>query len=83
MADSLESRVIEVIQRTLRHECGNAELTLGPADSMETVGEWDSLSFMSVFCAVNKAFDIDPDFDDAVHYISVASLHRYLATVTR
>ena len=83
MADSLESRVIEIIQRTLRHESGNAELTLGSADSMETVGEWDSLSFMSVFCAVNKAFEIEPEFDDAVHYISVASLHSYLSTVTR
>ena len=62
---------------------GNAELTVGPSDSMETIGEWDSLSFMSVFCAVNKAFEIDPDFDDAVHYISVASLHPYLGTVTR
>ncbi len=82
MADSLEARIIEIIQSTLRHESGNAELTLGPSASMETVGEWDSLSFMSVFCAINKAFDIDPDFDDAVHYISVASLHRYLEAMT-
>ena len=83
MADPLEARIIGIIQFTLRQESGNAELTVGPSDSMETIGEWDSLSFMSVFCAVNKAFEIDPDFDDAVHYISVASLHRYLGTVTR
>lgn len=83
MPDALEARVIEIIQSTLRQESGNAELTVGPQDSMDTLAEWDSLSFMSVFCTVNEAFGIDPDFDDAVHYISVASLHRYLQTVIR
>ncbi|MDE0346592.1 MAG: phosphopantetheine-binding protein [Boseongicola sp.] len=81
MADSLEGRIVEIIQFTLRRESGNSELTLGPSDSMETVGEWDSLSFMSVFCAINEAFGIDPEFDDAVHYLSVPSLHRYLGRV--
>jgi len=78
MADSLEGRIVEIIQFTLRRESDNSELTLGPSDSMETVGEWDSLSFMSVFSAINEAFGIDPEFDDAVHYLSVPSLCRYL-----
>ena len=82
MADSLEAQVIDVIESTLREHSGNAELTLCAEDSMETIGEWDSLAFMSVFVAVNKAFDIDPDFDDAVHYTSVHALRSYLASVT-
>ena len=49
---------------------------------METIAEWDSLHFVSVFLAVNEAFGIDPDFDDAVHYISIASLCDYLERVT-
>ena len=44
---------------------------------METIAEWDSLTFMSVFSAVNDAFGIDPDFDDANHYLSIPALHRY------
>ena len=83
MADSLEARIIEIIESTLRDQSGNRGLTLGPGDSMETVAGWDSLTFMNVFCAINEAFDIDPDFDDAIHYVSVASLHDYLGTVTR
>ena len=82
MADSLEARLIEVIEATLCEQSGNEELTLCAGDSMETIAEWDSLSFMNVFSAVNEAFDIDPDFDDAVHYTSVATLHGYLGTVT-
>ena len=82
MADPLEARLIAIIETTLRQQSGNAALTLRPEDSMETVAEWDSLSFMSVFSAINEAFGIDPDFDDAIHYTSVSSLHDYLETVT-
>lgn len=82
MADSLVRRIVGIIESALRDQTGNAELTLGPEDSMDTVAEWDSLTFMYVFCAVNEAFDIEPDFDDAVHYVSVASLRGYLGTVT-
>ena len=82
MAESLEARVIEIVEATLREQSGNEELTVCAGDSMETLAEWDSLTFMSVFSAVNEAFGIEPDFDDAVHYISVASLRGYLGTVT-
>ena len=82
MTDSLEVRLIEVIEAALREQSGNDNLTLCSGDSMETIAEWDSLTFMSVFCAVNEAFDVDPDFDDAVHYMSILSLHSYLRTVT-
>ncbi|MDE0036515.1 MAG: acyl carrier protein [Gammaproteobacteria bacterium] len=82
MAESLEARLIGIIEATLREQSGNEALALGVDDSMDTLGEWDSLSFMSVFCAVNEAFGIDPDFDDAIHYTSIASLHAYLERVT-
>ena len=82
MAESLEARLIGIIETTLRQQSGNEALILCADDSMETVAEWDSLSFMSVFCAINEAFGIDPDFDDAFHYTSVASLRDYLGTVT-
>ena len=82
MAESLDARLIGIIETTLRQESGNEALTLCAEDSMETVAEWDSLSFMSVFSAVNRAFGIDPDFDDAFHYTSVSSLHNYLEMAT-
>ena len=83
MADSLEARIVEIIESTLRKQSGNAELVLYAEDSMETIAEWDSLTFMSVFVAINKAFGIDPDFDDAIHYLSIPTLHRYLEGVVR
>ena len=83
MADSLEARIVEIIESTLREQSGNKELVLCADDSMETIAEWDSLTFISVFSAINKAFGIDPDFDDAVHYLSIPSLHRYLERVVR
>lgn len=82
MADSLEARLIAVIQAALRAQSGNDQLALCADDSMETVAEWDSLTFISVFCAINEAFGIDPDFDDAFHYMSIASLHGYLKRMT-
>ena len=83
MADPLEARIIEIIEPILREQSDNMELVLCAEDSMETIAEWDSLTFMSVFSAVNEAFGIDPDFDDAIHYTSVASLRDYLGTATR
>ena len=81
MAESLEARLIGIIETTLREHCGNEALALRVDDSMDTVGEWDSLNFMSVFRAVNEAFGIDPDFDDAIHHTSIPSLREYLKSV--
>lgn len=83
MADSLEERIVRIIESTLREVGGNPELALRADDSMDTIAEWDSLAFMSVFCAINDAFGIDPDFDDAIHYLSIESLHLYLDRVVR
>lgn len=81
MADDIETRLIGIVQSTLREQSGDGALAVSADDSMETVAAWDSLSFMSVFEAVNAAFEIEPDFDDAVHYTSIAALRDYLEGV--
>lgn len=80
MAETMESQIVDIVEATLREHSGNFDLICGAGDSMETVAEWDSLAFISVFSAVNEAFGIDPDFDDAVHYLSIASIRDYLAS---
>ena len=80
MADALEQRIIEIIQDTLRKQGKGQNVSIGAEDSMATVPAWDSLSFMSVFLAINAAFGLDPDFDDAIHYTSVRTLYDYLKT---
>lgn len=78
MADSLEQRIIDVIQNALSDNPANEDIVITVNDSMETVAAWDSLSFMRIFVAVNEDFGINPDFDDAIHYTSVESLHTFL-----
>lgn len=77
-ADPLEQRVLGVVQNAIRSATGHTDLSIGQDASMDTVTGWDSLTFMTVFAAVNDAFDIDPDFDDAIHYTSVPTLVTYL-----
>jgi acyl carrier protein len=78
MADSLEHQIIEVIQGALRNNGAEQDVVVTGDDSMETIAAWDSLTFMSVFLTVNEVFGLNPDFDDAIHYTSVKSLHTYL-----
>lgn len=78
MPDVLEGRVVDVVQDALRSTGGGPELVVGNEDSMETLSAWDSLSFMSVYVAINDAFGLDPDFDDAVHYMAIPTLVSYL-----
>jgi acyl carrier protein len=79
MDDSLENRVIKVIQSTLCDKNNLHDLTIRRDDSMQTVECWDSLAFMTVFLAVNEEFKLESDFDDAIHYTSVQALTEYLA----
>jgi acyl carrier protein len=78
MSDPLEQKIIAIIQDTLREQCNGQQIAIAEDDSMETVVAWDSLSFMSVFETINEAFGVSPDFDDAIHYTSVRTLHSYL-----
>ena len=78
MVESLEIRILQTVQDILRENSNEKDIVITLGDSMETVVEWDSLTFMKVFLAINEAFEINPDFDDAIHYTSVKSLHDYL-----
>ena len=78
MSDPLEQKIIAIIQDTLREQSNGQQIAIAEDDSMETVVAWDSLSFMSVFLTINEAFGVSPDFDDAIHYTSVRTLHSYL-----
>lgn len=80
MADPLTNKIIAVIKNTLESD-GTRDcepIVINSGDSMETVPAWDSLNFMNVFMAINEAFSISPDFDDAIHYLSIESLRLFL-----
>ena len=76
MSEDIESRIIGIIQDTLNAD--GRDVVVTAADSMETIPAWDSLTFMKVFLAINEAFGVSPDFDDAIHYTSVRTLHEFL-----
>ena len=80
MSDNLRNRIMIVVEQTLNtgSSADNNNVTISEKDSMETIANWDSLNFMSVFLAINEAFDLDPDFDDAINYISISSLYDYI-----
>lgn len=80
MPDDLRNRIIIVVEQTLNSasSAANNNVIISENDSMETIADWDSLNFMNVFLAINEAFDLDPDFDDAINYISISSLYDYI-----
>jgi acyl carrier protein len=78
MTNPLEQRIIATIQEALRNKSEGQDVLITVDDSMETIADWDSLTFMSVFLAINEAFGLNPDFDDAIHYTSVKALYAYL-----
>ena len=82
MADELQSQVIAIVQDTLREEGDRDDLVVMPESSMDTVAEWDSMSFMKVFLAINEAYGINPDFDEAIHYTSISTLTDFLRNET-
>ena len=81
MADPTQDKIIAIIQDILQEDAGGAAVEVTPDASMETLPAWDSMSFMKVFMAINEAFGVDPDFDDAVHYTSVPALTAYIKSV--
>lgn len=81
MPDALESRIIEIVQNTLDGNNAIQNHIVTADDSMETIADWDSLTFMNIFVAINEAFSVNPDFDEAIHYTSIKSLHSYLASL--
>ncbi len=43
--------------------------------------EWDSLSFVGVFTAVSEQFDIEIEYDDAIHFRGVQTIYSFLDEV--
>ena len=80
MTDDLTTKVIHIVQDTLRSESGRADLVVTAEDGMETISDWDSMNFMKVFLNINEAFEINTDFDDAIHYTSISTLTDFLRT---
>ena len=78
MADDLQQKIILVVQETLQSERERQEIVISAEDTMDSVPEWDSVAFMNVFLAINEAFKIEPDFDEAIHYTSIATLTEFL-----
>ncbi len=78
MSDELMGKVVSIVQDTLRTESNHPELVVTADDTMETVPHWDSLNFMKVFLAINEAFGINPDFDEAIHYTTISTLTEFL-----
>jgi acyl carrier protein len=71
--DTLE-KTIAVVAEILCENSKSGAVILDAESSMDTIPEWDSLSFVNVFLAVNTAFGIDPDIDDAMEYRSIGSI---------
>ena len=74
MDDEVSNKVINVVERVLADKLRDRGGVITTDSSMESMAEWDSLNFINIFLAVNEAFDIDPDPDDAIHYGSIASI---------
>lgn len=81
MTDAIEQQIIDTIETALRDKSGEQDIRITIDDSMETVAAWDSLTFMSIFLAINESFGVNPDFDDAIHYTSVKTLYAYLKEI--
>ena len=80
MQDPILSRAILIIENTLNQNRSPEEaVKIGPEDSMETVAAWDSLSFVSIFLALNEEFGLDVDADEAIHYRSVPAIVDYVS----
>ncbi len=76
---NISETVISVVQDTLNSINSEAEI-IGIDDSMQTIASWDSLAFMAVFTAINDSFSISPNFDDAIHYISIRSIIEFVSS---
>ena len=43
--------------------------------------EWDSLSFVAVFTAVGAAYNVDLEYDDAIHFRDIRAIHSLLLDI--
>ena len=82
-AELTMSRLCNVIEEGIKAANHGEGLTeeVTEASKMGSPREWDSLSFVAVFNAVSEAFNVELDYDDAIHFRDVKSIHGFLEEV--
>lgn len=75
--------LIDTIENTLKTASKKSELSspITMQSAMHSPSEWDSLSFVAIFLAVHEAFDLEPEDDDAIHFMSVEGISTFLKEV--
>ncbi len=76
-------KLCTVIEDGIKAASPSGELTENVTESskMGAPREWDSLSFVAVFNAVSEAFNVELEYDDAIHFRDVKSIHEFLEEV--
>ena len=78
MSDEIIQKTIEVVTVVLAEKLAASGAEITASSSMEAMVEWDSLNFINIFLAINEAFGIDPDPDDAIHYGSISGIADFV-----
>jgi len=75
--------MIGAIENALKAATKKTELSspITMQSKMHSPSEWDSLSFVAIFMAVHEAFDLEPEDDDAIHFVSVEGISGFLKEV--
>jgi len=74
MNNLILEKTIKTINSVLAEKLAANNSSIDVDSSMDNTPEWDSLDFINIFLAINQAFEIDPDPDDAIHYRSVVEI---------
>ena len=74
MTSDVLSKTIEIVENVLAANLQSTGNRITADSTMEAMREWDSLNFINIFLAINEAFGIDPDTDDALHYNSISGI---------
>ena len=71
-------KLVKTMIKVMRAEPGE----IVPDSSMETVGNWDSISHMSLVMAIEEEFDVALTDEEIVEMKSVEAIHQILKEKT-
>jgi acyl carrier protein len=75
--DTTEEKVISIVQNIVND--GNRESVVITASSeMGNPRAWDSLLFVEIFEEIGIEFSLDLSDDDAVHFMSIAEIVKFI-----
>ena len=74
----LQAEIIEVVASTINEGREGAAIVLDRNSGLNDPAEWDSLIFVKVFLAITDYFDLDVDDDDAIEFVSIESIERFV-----